>query len=155
MAHIPDLRTVDPSRPGIGAQTVAVPDIIEPIKAFNDEWKRFEDDLDTARLKELTSICKSGEMLWRCMRMRVQSVRLEMRADKMDAMQRKLEELQQKQAAAIAYTLKEESSLFANVKLSESEAWIQGRINRLQKRLKNRQSWTKRHGKQKQVNGRS
>lgn len=141
MAQIPDLRVCDPSRPGIGVDTVAIPDLIDSLKAFNEEWVRFENDLDTARVKELISICKSAEMLWRALGTRVLQVRASLRIEKFDTLERKLESMHAKQAALMAHTLKEESLLMNGVNVADTQEWINKRISVLQKRINNRKNW--------------
>lgn len=141
MAQLPDLRVVDPLRSGINAETVAIPDIIDSLKAFNEEWGRFEGDMDQARIKELLTICTGAETLWRCMRERVNQVRAEMRIAKYGDLEQKLEKLNARKAALMAHTIREEAIIMAGVSLADTQEWVNTRIAKLQRRMQNTKAW--------------
>lgn len=145
MAKIPDLRNVDPARTGVGVDSVAIPDIIEVLKAFNSEWDRFEGDMDKGRIKELISICKSGESLFRLLSTRVGNVRYEMRAEELDVLQRKLAKAQEEKAERYVHSMKEATMLESMVDTDDTMRWIKQRVERLQKRIQNRKDWEKRN----------
>ena len=144
MATIPDLRVIDPLRPGISADTVALPDIIEALKAFNEQWGLFEKDLDPARLKEVIAICKSMEMLARSLGARAAAVRTSIRAEKFELLEGKLKKAMDRRAELMMHTLKEETLLYGDVRLADTNQWINARIEKLKKQIQNRKNWANR-----------
>lgn len=145
MAKIPDLRAVDPLRTGVNVDTVAIPDLIDSLKALNEAWMLFSNSGDTAHLDEFVQEARKGEALYRCMKYRGTDIRASLRMDRLTAIEQKLEDANKKKAALLARTLSDESNIWAEVQMAEGQEWLERRVERLKRRIQNRRNWLDRY----------